>query len=208
MSLIASRKVSDSSAPTTKQDMPAPITLRLFSAAVPIFLLFLSAISVAYAENAHDLLQVYGLPKGLLPDSVSSNSLSENGEFVVELEAPCYIQFSYLVYYEKTIRGKLSYGAISDLSGIQAKQFFFWVSLTGIEAHPTDGTIEFQVGFLSHTLSASEFDYIRQCKAKALGRGFFPEELLPAVSEVRYFPSTRFFFFFFYFYFNLFIIFL
>ncbi|KAG6535108.1 uncharacterized protein LOC122014615 [Zingiber officinale] len=165
--------------------MAAPISLRLFSAAVPILLLlFLSAVSFADAENAHDLLPEYGLPKGLLPDSVVSNSLSENGDFVVELEAPCYVKFSYLVYYEKTIRGKLSYGAISDISGIQAKQLFFWVSLTGIEAHPADGTIEFKVGFLSQTLSASEFDRIRQCKAKALGRGFFPEELLPAVSEV------------------------
>ncbi|XP_074578835.1 uncharacterized protein LOC141835296 [Curcuma longa] len=164
--------------------MAAPITFRLVSAAVPLLLVLLSAGSVTCDEDAHDYLPVYGLPKGLLPDSVVNGSLSENGEFVVELAAPCYIQFSYLVYYEKIIRGKISYGAIKDLSGIQAKHFFFWVSLTAIEAHPADGTIEFKVGFLSESLPASEFDSIRQCKAKAFGRGFFPEEVLPAISEV------------------------
>ncbi|KAG6489243.1 uncharacterized protein LOC122003641 [Zingiber officinale] len=165
--------------------MAAPITFHLVSAAVPLLLLILlSADSLAYADQVHDMLPVYGLPEGLLPDSVVNGTLSENGEFMVELASPCYIQFSYLVYYEKIIRGKISYGAISDLSGIQAKHFFLWVSLTAIEAHPADGTIEFKVGFLSESLSASEFDSIRQCKAKAFGRGFFPEELLPAISEV------------------------
>lgn len=174
------------------QGMAAPITFRLVSVSVPLLLILLSAESVAYAEDAHDVLPLYGLPKGLLPDSIVSNTLSENGEFMVELAVPCYIHFTYLVYYEKIIRGKLSYGTISDLSGIQAKQFLFWVSLTGIEAHPADGTIEFKVGFLSQTLPASEFDSIRQCKSKAFGRGFFPEELLPAVSEVSCFPYSFF----------------
>ncbi|WOL15231.1 hypothetical protein Cni_G24012 [Canna indica] len=158
--------------------------LRLLFAA--ILLLFAA---VASADEVHDALPQYGLPKGLLPDSIVDYSLSNDGDFMIELAAPCYIQFSYLVYYEKTIRGKLSYGAISSLSGIQAKKLFFWVSITGIQAHPADGTIKFEAGFISESLKESEFESVRHCKATASirggARGFFPEELLPLpVSEV------------------------
>ncbi|CAL9108473.1 unnamed protein product, partial [Musa acuminata var. zebrina] len=161
-------------------------SFRLLSAAA----LLLFAAAAVSADEVHDALPTYGLPSGLLPDSVKSYSLAANGEFVVELEAPCYVQFSHLVYYEKTIRGMLSYGAISDLSGIQAKKLFIWVSITAIEAHPADGTIEFKVGFLSESLSEKQFESVPHCKAKASARpGFFPEELLPLpVSEVGSLP--------------------
>nr|CAD1840369.1 unnamed protein product [Ananas comosus var. bracteatus] len=73
------------------------------------------------------------------PNTVASYSLSADGDFVVELEAPCYVQFSNLVYYEKTIKGKLSYGAISDLSGIQVKKLFVWLPVTGSSPTPIPG---------------------------------------------------------------------
>ncbi|XP_008796684.2 uncharacterized protein LOC103712072 [Phoenix dactylifera] len=139
-----------------------------------LLLLLLSAVAAApgaVGGAVHDMLPEYGLPQGLLPDSVKSYSLSPSGEFEVELKAPCYVQFSDLVYYEKNIKGKLTYGKISDLSGIQAKKVFIWVSVSGIEAHPAAGTVEFKVGFLSETLPVSEFERIPVCKAKASCRG-------------------------------------
>lgn len=156
--------------------------LRLFSAAA----LLLVAVLTASAYDAHDALQDFGLPKGLLPDSVSSFSLAENGEFVVELTAPCYVQFTNLVHYEKTIRGKISNGIISDLSGIQTKKFFAWFSISAIEARPADGSIEFKVGFLSELLPETLFESVPHCRVNALSRGVFsPEEFLPLpVSEV------------------------
>nr|CAD1840370.1 unnamed protein product [Ananas comosus var. bracteatus] len=60
----------------------------------------------------------------------------------------------------KTIKGKLSYGAISDLSGIQAKKFFIWVPVTGIVAHPDSRSIEFQVGFISESLPVDQFETV------------------------------------------------
>ncbi|XP_064940951.1 uncharacterized protein LOC135594507 [Musa acuminata AAA Group] len=157
--------------------------LRLFSAAA----LLLVAVLTVSADDAHDVLQAFGLPKGLLPDSVSSFSLAENGEFVVELRAPCYVQFTDLVHYGKTIRGQIRYGIISDISGIQIKKFFAWLSISDIVAHPADGTIEFQVGFLSELRPATLFESVPHCRAIASPRGVFsPEELLPLpVSEVR-----------------------
>ncbi|OAY64071.1 hypothetical protein ACMD2_10958 [Ananas comosus] len=133
-----------------------------------LLLPFLSNPSAAVvAGTANDVLPKFGLPPGLLPNTVASYSLSADGDFVVELEAPCYVQFSDLVYYEKTIKGKLSYGAISDLSGIQAKKLFVWLSVTGIVAHPDSRSIEFQVGFISESLSVDQFETVPVCRAKA-----------------------------------------
>jgi hypothetical protein len=115
--------------------------------------------------EANDILPMYGLPKGLIPDSVASHSLDEKtGRFEIHLAGTCYVHFgSDLVYYDKTITGTLSYGAIKGLSGVQAKKLFLWVSISGMVAHPDQGTIEFQAGFVSESLSASMFDEVPAC---------------------------------------------
>ncbi|KAH7861757.1 hypothetical protein Vadar_030426 [Vaccinium darrowii] len=96
------------------------------------FLSFLSAADDA--PTVYELLPKYGLPSGLLPDSVKSYSLSpDNGSFVVELEKPCYIQFDYLVYYDKRITGTLKYGSITDLKGIQVQRLFIWFDVDEIK---------------------------------------------------------------------------
>ncbi|KAF3792674.1 hypothetical protein EJ110_NYTH10977 [Nymphaea thermarum] len=128
--------------------------------------LSLSVISSSASPSVHDLLPEYGLPKGLLPDAVKSYSLEEDGSFVIELERPCYVHFENLAYYEKKITGKISYGAITDISGIQAKKFFIWVSVTGMRIDPPD-YVEFEVGPLSEKLSITQFQKIPTCKSKA-----------------------------------------
>ncbi|RLN16619.1 uncharacterized protein C2845_PM02G02060 [Panicum miliaceum] len=141
---------------------------------LPILLLA-AAVTAAAAQAggaslngaANDLLPKYGLPKGLIPDSVASYSFHEaTGAFEIHLASTCYVHFgSHLVYYERTITGKLSKGAISDLTGVQAKKLFLWVYVTGMVAHPDKGTIEFQAGFVSESLSASMFDEVPTCGA-------------------------------------------
>ncbi|XAR69138.1 hypothetical protein NMG60_11000618 [Bertholletia excelsa] len=74
------------------------------------------------APTVYEILPKFGLPGGLLLNSVKSYSLSSNGSFVVELEKPCYVQFDYLVYYEKQITGTLKYGSITNLEGIQVQR--------------------------------------------------------------------------------------
>ncbi|XP_006651712.2 uncharacterized protein LOC102702550 [Oryza brachyantha] len=133
-----------------------------------------SASAAAHPNGAaNDLLPKYGLPRGLIPDSVASYTFDEaTGAFEIRLSGTCYVWFgSHLVYYEKTVRGRLTYGAIADLSGIQAKKLFLWVSVTGIVAHPDQGTVEFQVGFISEALPASQFDKVPVCGAGAQLRG-------------------------------------
>ena len=137
-----------------------------------IFLCSTIALATAQSESIYELLPKIGLPRGLLPEAVKSYSLSSNGDFAVELTSTCYVHFSRLVYYDKKITGKVSYGKIKDITGIEAKKFFVWVSVTGIEARLDKGEIDFEVGILSETLDSREFEEIKKCEKNfGCGRG-------------------------------------
>ncbi|KAH7532309.1 hypothetical protein FEM48_Zijuj04G0006300 [Ziziphus jujuba var. spinosa] len=117
--------------------------------------------------DIHELLPKYGFPKGILPNNIKSYTLSEDGYFEIYLLSPCYVQFDQLVYYDKKITGKLTYGSVSNVSGIQTKKLFLWLSVTGIKADKDSGMIEFYVGSLSERLPANQFEQVPTCKAKA-----------------------------------------
>ncbi|CAL5324996.1 unnamed protein product [Camellia sinensis] len=107
--------------------------------------------------DIHDILPEYGFPKGIIPNAVKSYSLSSvNGSFEIELEQPCYVQFDKdeLIYYDKNIKGVLSYGSVSHVSGIQAKQLFLWVSVTGMDVDFNKGMIQVHVS--DHTQQTHE----------------------------------------------------
>ncbi|KAL6976777.1 hypothetical protein U1Q18_025563 [Sarracenia purpurea var. burkii] len=124
--------------------------------------------SPSSAATVYDLLPEYGLPRGLLPDSVASYSLSDEGSFVVELTKPCYVQFEYLVYYEKRITGKLKYGSISELEGIQVQRLFLWFDVDEIKVDlPPADCIYFQVGFINKKLDVNQFKTVHSCRDKA-----------------------------------------
>ncbi|CAL1373167.1 unnamed protein product [Linum trigynum] len=118
-------------------------------------------------SEIHDLLPQYGFPVGLLPDGVESYTLSpSDGTFTVRFTTPCDVRFAgYLVHYDKEIGGKLSKGAVRDVSGITTKQAFFWLSLSAIEVSG-DGDIEFFVGPFSKKLPVKAFEKIPQCQKK------------------------------------------
>jgi hypothetical protein len=119
-------------------------------------------------RSISSLLQQNGLPIGLLPSSVDSYDLSPDGSFTVSLASACYVSFDYEVYYAPTVTGKLSYGTISDLSGIQAKQALLWLSVTAIRVDiPVSDYIYFTVGPISKKLSIAQFEDIPTCKSKA-----------------------------------------
>ncbi|XVE78773.1 hypothetical protein DITRI_Ditri14bG0004900 [Diplodiscus trichospermus] len=117
-----------------------------------------------------DILPKYGLPAGLLPSTVTNYSLQNDGRFIVVLESPCYVQFEYLVYYEKTITGKLGYGSITDLKGIQVQRFFLWFDVDEIKVDlPPSDSIYFQVGFINKKLDVDQFKTIHSCRDGVVG---------------------------------------
>ncbi|BAS85856.1 Os03g0692700 [Oryza sativa Japonica Group] len=140
---------------------------------------------------ANDLLPEYGLPRGLIPETIASYTFdNDTGDFEIRLTSTCYIWFgSHLAYFEDAIRGRIAYGTITGLSGIQAQKFFVWVSITTIVAHPDQGTVEFRAGFISEALPESDFAEVPVCGAGARLRGAagLARQLglqLPTVAEV------------------------
>ncbi|GLT82386.1 hypothetical protein SLE2022_007690 [Rubroshorea leprosula] len=115
--------------------------------------------------TVYEILPKFGLPGGLLPNSVTDYTLQSDGRFTVELEKPCYVQFEYLVYYDKTIKGKLSYGSITELEGIQVQRFFFWLGVDEIKVDlPPSNSIYFQVGFINKKLDLEQFKTVHSCR--------------------------------------------
>lgn len=147
---------------------PRPqLGLLLFS----LLLLTVSSISLSDdPQTVYEILPKFGLPSGLLPDNVKSYSLSSDGDFAVEIEKECYVHFDYLVYYEKKITGKLSYGSITDLKGIQVKRFFLWFNVDEIKVDlPPSDNIYFQVGIINKKLDVGQFETVHSCGDKVNG---------------------------------------
>ncbi|KAH7431237.1 hypothetical protein KP509_08G038800 [Ceratopteris richardii] len=121
-------------------------------------------------ENSiESILSQNGLPVGLLPSSVESYTLSDDGQFSVTLLKACYAHFDYDVYYAKTITRKLSYGAISSVTGVQAKEAFLWLFVTGIHIDESNSSsIYFEVGPFSRGLLIAQFETAPVCKAKVV----------------------------------------
>ncbi|KAL8214283.1 hypothetical protein R6Q57_003732 [Mikania cordata] len=130
-------------------------------------------------SDIHDILQEFGLPIGILPNAVESYTLSPtDGAFTVHLIRPCYVQFDdQTVYYSEKIQGKLTYGSVSDVTGIQAKQLFLWLSVTGMDLDASSGMLEFHVGILSKKLPADMFQEVPECKSKASPRESYTQSI-------------------------------
>lgn len=115
-------------------------------------------------STVYELLPKYGLPSGLLPDTVTDFTLSDDGRFVVHLPNSCEIEFDYLVHYDKTISGRIGYGSITELKGIQVKKFFIWLDVDEIKVDlPPSDSIYFKVGFINKKLDIDQFKTIHSC---------------------------------------------
>ncbi|KAK2976997.1 hypothetical protein RJ640_019217 [Escallonia rubra] len=153
-----------------------------------LLLLILTATAAAAATTVYDILPEFGLPTGLLPDSVTSYTLSSDGAFTVTLPKPCYVQFDYVVYYETKITGKLKMGSITDLKGIQVQRFLFWFDVDEIRVDlPPSDSIYFQVGLINKKLDVGQFNTVHSCRAsvacgQALKRGL---QLPTPVEEIE-----------------------
>lgn len=99
--------------------------------------------------DAYQQLINYGFPIGLLPHIVTGYDLAENGKFAVYLDSKCEIDIpsAFPVVYSKKISGKLAYGSLKDLSGIQVKIYYFWLTINAITVQGDN--LKFEVGLIS-----------------------------------------------------------
>ncbi|KAJ7955401.1 Protein of unknown function, DUF538 [Quillaja saponaria] len=162
-------------------------SLTLFSIYSIFFIANLPSFSLSDSEipTVYDILPRFGLPSGLLPDSVRNYTLSEDGRFEVVLDKPCYVKFDYLVYYDKTISGKLSYGSITDLKGIEVQRLFLWFDVDEIRVDlPPSENIYFQVGIINKKLDIDQFKTVHSC-----GKGVSAGSCLGSLKRVLQLPA-------------------
>ncbi|XP_024986956.1 uncharacterized protein At5g01610-like [Cynara cardunculus var. scolymus] len=124
----------------------------------------------AYPPTIYEALELFGLPVGLLPDSVTSYTFDPtDNSFVVELKKPCYIKFDYLVYFKTKITGKINSGVLSEIKGLQAQVFLFWLNIDEIRVDvPATSNVYFILGSISQTLDIKQFQTIHPCRDNAL----------------------------------------
>lgn len=120
-----------------------------------------------YNDNitAYEMLEKYNFPKGILPTGVDSYKLSPNGEFQVLLKSDCKFNVGgYLLNYDNRISGKVEIGALKNLNGVSVRIFFIWIEIN--EVVRNDADLNFYVGPLSASFSASSFEESPRCNSQ------------------------------------------
>ncbi|XP_047971282.1 uncharacterized protein LOC125214333 [Salvia hispanica] len=141
-------------------------------------MLLIAAMTLAMAEdNPHpisaravtfyDILSSHGLPIGIFPKGISEFSVDPtSGGFRLRLPSPspCDTVFETRLRYECDITGSISYGRISNLTGVTAQELFLWLPVRGIQVDiPSSGLIYFDVEVVSKQFSLSLFETLKDC---------------------------------------------
>ncbi|KAI3688244.1 hypothetical protein L1987_81955 [Smallanthus sonchifolius] len=135
-----------------------------------LILLALFALTASATPTIYDIVNQFGFPSGIIPDSVASYSTApsdgDSYTFSISLKKPCYVKYDYLVHFDTEITGKITYGKITDLKGLQAQSFWFWLNIDEIKV---DGSsLQFTLGLVTVKSDISLFVEIPTCKDKAL----------------------------------------
>ncbi|KAI3688248.1 hypothetical protein L1987_81959 [Smallanthus sonchifolius] len=141
------------------------------SSQMSLLLLTLLALAASIsATTIYDIVNQFGFPSGIIPDSVESYSTApsdgDSYTFAIYLKKPCYVKYDYLVHFDTEITGKITYGKITNLKGLQAQSFWFWLNIDEIKV---DGSsLQFTLGLVTVKSDISLFVEIPTCKDKAL----------------------------------------
>ncbi|KAL8532930.1 hypothetical protein ACS0TY_009263 [Phlomoides rotata] len=119
------------------------------------------------ANTVYEVLRSNGLPMGLFPRGISDFSIDEaTGSFRLRLQSPspCDAVFETRLRYDRDITGRISYGKISDVTGVSAQELFLWLAVRGIQVDiPSSGLIYFDVESVSKQFSLSLFEMPKDC---------------------------------------------
>ncbi|XP_074580625.1 uncharacterized protein LOC141837046, partial [Curcuma longa] len=124
-----------------------------------------STASTFNSSTIYDILQEYSLPVGIFPDTVKSFSVSSNGYFVVELYGECYVDLEYVVFYAPRVSGFLGYGSVSNLEGVQIRNYLVWYDVSSIKVSlPYSDFVYIQFGWVTRKLGIEQFKHIHSCR--------------------------------------------
>ncbi|KAI3822914.1 hypothetical protein L1987_10515 [Smallanthus sonchifolius] len=126
--------------------------------------------STSATPTIYDIVNQFGFPSGIVPDSVESYSTApadgDSFTFAIYLKKPCYVKYDYLVHFDTEITGKITYGKITELKGLQAQSFWFWLNIDEIKVDSS--SLQFTLGLVTVKSDISLFVAIPTCKDKAL----------------------------------------
>ncbi|XP_071711818.1 uncharacterized protein [Rutidosis leptorrhynchoides] len=124
-----------------------------------------SSSSPLKSPSIYDALNANGLPIGLLPKGITNFTIDpSNQRFEVHLNRSCNTKFETSVRFDWNFAGVLSYGKMSNMSGIAAQDLFLWFPVKGIHVDiPTSGLIYFDVGVVYKQFALSSFENPRDC---------------------------------------------
>ncbi|KAL8143044.1 hypothetical protein V2J09_016076 [Rumex salicifolius] len=135
-----------------------------------LHLLILPYSSITFALNpsnsnltAYEVLEEYDFPIGILPNGVSGYELnSTTGVFKAYLNSTCTFTIdSYALKYKPTITGFISTDALTSLTGVYVKIYWFWLSI--VKVTRDDDELVFSVGVASADFPVSGFDESPTC---------------------------------------------
>ena len=141
------------------------------ASALSISLLLVLSLCTANAARdlsaaVHDLLPLYGLPKGLLPSSADTYTISADRVVTVPLPAPCDVKFTPfdLARYDTVVTGRVSQGQVTGITGISVQKSVIWFNVTAVEATLGGSMLVFKSGLFTELLPSSLFKNVSSCQ--------------------------------------------
>ena len=113
-----------------------------------------------------ELMDRFGLPRALLPNTARRYLLHDDGSFELFLDDNCEVQAGgYRVLYDIKLTGSLAPGAVTGLEGVRVRVLFVWVPVTGVEVD--GGEVTLSVGPLKKSFPAVGFKTSPRCAIAA-----------------------------------------
>ncbi|PKA52624.1 hypothetical protein AXF42_Ash001605 [Apostasia shenzhenica] len=157
--------------------MASSATYTLDSIKPAVLLFFIITVGATNGNDGgwptiHELLVEYGLPAGILPKAVESYWMDRStGLPEVRLDRPCYAKYDGPPFFDREVRGNLSYGELRCVVGLRQEELFLWLPVHGILAsNPSFGVILFDIGLARKRLSLSLFEIPPDCRPEETAR--------------------------------------
>lgn len=147
-----------------------------------ILLVYLAASASAAAPydppTVPELMDRFGLPRALLPDTARRYLLHADGTFELFLDDGCVVDAGgYRVGYDIKLSGTVSPGKVSGLEGVRVRVLFAWVPITAVEV--SGGEVTVSVGPVKKSFPAVGFKSSPRCIA-GLATAAAGDVLLPS----------------------------
>ncbi|XP_051217493.1 uncharacterized protein [Lolium perenne] len=127
------------------------------------FLLTSSTSTAPYnPPTVPELMDLFGLPRALLPTTARRYLLHNDGSFELFLDDVCEVEAGgYRVLYDIRLAGSLAAGSVTGLEGVRVRVLFVWVPVTGVEVG--GGVVTLSVGPLKKSFPAVGFKTSPRC---------------------------------------------